>query len=851
MFKYKTVVLVYLVFSFIPAAFADNSNKALGQVQFSAYVSTNKAERGLFTTDFILPLYYSSDKDTLFYFNPKDTYLNPNANEVHLGAGLRHIFDDSFILGINSFFDRRQDHSGPWFSQAGVGLEYLSHPLDLRLNWYKPTTGAKTIDTTYAFGSTSLIQYDQKEEPLQGLDFEAGVPVFDKYTKTRLYVGGYFYQSRLSKDVNGFRARTETSLTKWLSLDTTFNSNVGKKEEFYGGLRVDLAFDLSNLFGKHGKAFFSAPSNPDSNNTYLEDRIFERVVRDIDIQSSAATTQSNAHDLIYVNNTNEGAQDGTREHPYVAIQNGVNAAAGGKWVFVEGQSASQYAGNIALSSSVVLWGSGYNGGFKGVEVSGTYPVINGGTNGITLANANTVMGLQIQNATNDGIIFTNGTTLTGTVKYSKIISNSDNGIDLSENTSTMADFIISNNSVDNNGNAGITLAFNGFSGSGTMNNFVITNNVLNNNVWNGLDMAYNGEGGSGIMTNFSISNNVATGNGNDGLEIGNNGFVGNGIVSNFTISNNTFTNNSSDGLSLASNGNNGTGRMTGFVISNNTFNGNVNDGIDLSYNGNSGNGTMTNFTISNNSVNSSGLNGIDLSYNANFGAGTMTDLTISNNMANNNVNDGITLSFNGHNNTGTMTNVTISGNTTNNNGHDGIDLSYNGDDGVGHGTMNTFTISHNISNNNTKDGLDLSYNGFGGGNGTMTDFTISNNTVNSNSNDGIDLSFNGNGGTGAMSGFTFFYNTVTGNTNDGIILSNSGGGSMADINFGNTSTGGHNSIYGNNTSSGGYYDIDNSSGINDLPAEYNWWGQAGGPVAGQIGGPNSVDFTHPLSVNPN
>src|SRR5208283_4035352 len=145
MIFHRLIILVCLAFILAPFAFADNSNKALGQVQFSAYASTNKSEEGLFTVDFIVPLYYTSSKDTLVYYNPKDTYSTPDANEIHQGVGLRHIFDDSYILGINAFFDRRQDHSDEWFSQAGVGLEYLSHPLDMRLNWYKPTTRYKVL----------------------------------------------------------------------------------------------------------------------------------------------------------------------------------------------------------------------------------------------------------------------------------------------------------------------------------------------------------------------------------------------------------------------------------------------------------------------------------------------------------------------------------------------------------------------------------------------------------------------------------------------------------------------------------------------------------------------------------
>ena len=843
--------LAAITLSFCSILFADNTtvpNNALGQVQFSGYASTNKNESGLFTADFLVPLWYPSDKDTLLFFNPKDTITDPFANEIHQGLGLRHIFDDSYILGINSFFDRREDSidgTNVWSSQTGIGLEYLSYPLDMRLNWYKPTTGAKNVDTTYGFGQTGLIVYNQRAEPLQGQDFEVGVPVLDKYTKTRLYLGGYFYQSRLSKDVNGFRARTETHLTKWLYMDTTINSNIDNRVEFYGGLRVSLAFDLANLFGKHGKTFFSTPSEPRSNNTYLEDRIFDRVVRDIDIQHTTSTSQSNGQSLVYVNNSNtSGTQNGSLQYPYTTIAQGLIAAGSSKWVYVEGQNASDYAGNITLSSSQVLWGSGYNDGFNGLPVSGVYPAINGNNitgTGITLDNNNTVMGLKIENFTGDGITFTNGTTHQASIIGNIIDSNDNNGIDFSDNTGNMSDVIIADNTINSNGNDGINLSYNNgqmtgftisnntisnntttsngndgidlsangyFAGTGTMTDFTITNNIINNNTENGIDLATNGYNTStGTMTDFNISGNTINSNGYDGIAAYYNGAIsGHGTMTGFTISNNTINNNAEGGIDLSLNSvTSGHGTMTDFTITGNTINGN-NDGIGLNSGGS--NATMSNFTIFNNTINNNSQNGIDLfgnngavtdltvSYNTfnnnqNNGinllgnSATMTGFTISNNIANNNVDSGIAIDTN----EGTMTNFTISKNIADSNDYDGINLSNNGK------TMSNFTISNNTTNSNGNDGIDLSYNGTGGtSGGTMTGFSISNNTANNNANDGLDLSNNGFNKIGTMSDFTISYNTFKNNLYDGIDLSYNGDNGTGTM-TGFTIT--HNVIYDN------------------------------------------------------
>ena len=825
-----TALVVALLLSITSPVLASSSNKALGQVQFSANVSTNKDERGLFTTDFIIPLYYSLHKDTLVFFNPKDTYTEPTANEYHLGGGVRHIVNDSFILGLNTFFDRRQTNSNLWFSQAGVGLEYLSQPLDIRLNWYKPTTSAKDAPTTYGFGSSGLIQYDSRVEPLQGLDLEAGIPVFENQIKTRAYLGGYFYQSRLGKDVNGFRARTETKITRWLSVDTTYNSNIAKKMEFFGGLRATLAFDMTNLFGHKGlKKFFSTPSMPESNNTYLEDRLFDRVVRDIDIQSTSATSSSTAHDLIYVDNTNAGVEDGTREHPYNTVQEGVDAAAGGKWVFVEGSGLSNYASDITLTDAVTLWGSGYNGGFRGLSVSGVYPVLNAGTTGVTLDNHNTVMGLKIQNTSADGILFTSNTTLTATIDHNiitgagaaginfsgntgdmsnlvithnTITDSVGNGIDLTSNNATMTGVDIENNTLNDNGSAGVSFAFN--NGTNTISHLTIANNTSNNNSASGLDLSSNygtmahvvisgntsvnngGDGltlsnngnGSGVMStlsDFSILNNNFAGNSGEGINAAGNGFAaGNGTITGFTISNNNLSNNLI-GLNFSFNGQSGNGIISNILISNNTVNGITADSaITFSNNANGGTGSISGITIKNNTVLNAAYNGIDFSYNAYLGSGTISDVTISNNTTKNSGVAGISFAYNAHNNTGSISNVTIVGNTSTNNYSDGIDLSYNGDDGAGSGTLSYFTISRNTLNSNGNAGLNMTMNGYQGNVGTIEHFTISNNTINSNGNDGIDMTYNGYQGTGIISDVTISNNTVNNNAFDGFELSHNG-----------------------------------------------------------------------------
>lgn len=801
---FKNSLLIAVVVLSCGVAFADEGGVGAvpGQVQFSAYGSTNDNKDGLFTTDVILPLYYPADAGTLVFFNPKFTYTDPAAREYNIGAGIRHIFDDSYILGLGLFIDNREVRNGLYFMQAGVSLEYLSRPLDIRANWYKPTTGAKILDTTYSFGSTSLIAHNNTMEALQGLDIEAGVPLLDKYTSTRGYVGGYFYQSQTAKDVNGFRARTETNLTNWLSIDTVFNSNIDKKEEFYGGVRVAVAFDLAQI-GK-GKVF-SGASLAGRKAATLGDRLFDRVVRDIDIQSTTGIYDSKVNDLIYVNNTNAGSQDGSQEHPYTAIQTAVNAASGGKWVYVEGSGAANYASNITLTDAVVLWGSGSNGGFNGITVSGTYPVIDGGINGVTLANNNQVVGMKIQNAGDHGIRFTDGTTTTASIR-DNILTGNRSGIYFSENNGNISGLTITGNTITSNTGNGIDFVQN----NRTITNVRIIGNTINNNGQNGITFTYNGNGATASITNVRIENNTINNNSQTGFVVDRNGAGdGRGTIDGWVLVNNTITDNTDDNVAFSNNGSEGYGIISNLTLTgNNLTSSDSSNGLSFANNGYDGTGILRNVLIDNNDISSSPASGIDVSYNGTQGGnGLVEDMTIINNRIESIGDAALNFAYNGNDGEGSLSGITIVNNAMNGGSGSGISFISNGNDGVGR--IDDVTISYNEMSNKTFSGIDLSANGSTGGDGVISNLTVT-------------------------------HNSMTNNSEYGIFLSNAAGGSMSSLSFS-----GQNSLFGNVLG-----DISNGSGINNLAAQSNWWGQASGPIAGQVIGANTVNTSNPLSAAP-
>jgi len=125
--------------------------------------------------DFLFPVYYSRDKDALFFFDSRKTYHNPWAEELNLGIGLRKIVSNDYIIGANLFYDKKFSTNDKHHYQLGYGLEYLSKLFDFRFNYYDPTSGTRTIDDSeYGFGELDLVNWRKLEEPLEGFDLEFG-----------------------------------------------------------------------------------------------------------------------------------------------------------------------------------------------------------------------------------------------------------------------------------------------------------------------------------------------------------------------------------------------------------------------------------------------------------------------------------------------------------------------------------------------------------------------------------------------------------------------------------------------------------------------------------------------------
>jgi len=390
-------------------------------------------------------------KDSQFLFiNPRATLAEESANEQNVGAGIRRIvLDDHLIVGGNIFYDTRESERGFHYEQLGLGLELLTDWVDARANYYLPNNDGdrnafETLDTQDVAISiqnavsnpfftqhevrqtitrtqtttTTDHHFDKFESAMQGADAEVGVkiPVISNIAETRVFGGYYFYNSNYGKDIQGFKARLEVRAVPALIFDAEWYED---KElhgtDYYVGARARLPFDVGNLItGKNPfegtRDYFSRGPVP------LKSRMTDMVMRDVDIileesdfiedlKRLTVTTTVDVKvknvtlmdDITFVNGNNKGSENGTFEHPFDSIQEGVDEAFGDKFVYVG--FAEDYKENVVLREGVTLWGSGYV--IFGIEdgINGVRPTVNGQSLGpaITMADNTRVWGFHVIN----------------------------------------------------------------------------------------------------------------------------------------------------------------------------------------------------------------------------------------------------------------------------------------------------------------------------------------------------------------------------------------------------------------------------------------------------------------------
>ena len=355
--------------------------------------------RTLYYVDGLIPFFRK--KNSLFFANPRAVFGSNDTEEVNLGFGYRHLlYDDRMFWGINGYFDTQRSENNLRHNQVGFGLEAIvTEWIDFRSNFYFPVSGKKTISegTRYRFAQRSFLSYrgTNYEEPLPGLDYEGGVliPGISDIIETRVYLGGYYYDSEIEDDINGIKGRIEIRPFPPLSINFEIkDDNAFGTDILVGGcLSIPIPFKGWEYYRKkRGKR------KP-------RERMTDLVVRDIDVVSKKSTRESNTqkiYDMVYVDNKNTtGIEDGSLDHPYDTMTEGLSALSDSQTMYVF-RGNGNYTGNFTVSNeNTIIWGEGYEA-FPGCGGE-CYPVLDGNNSGnvFTVSADNVeIRGLKIQNS---------------------------------------------------------------------------------------------------------------------------------------------------------------------------------------------------------------------------------------------------------------------------------------------------------------------------------------------------------------------------------------------------------------------------------------------------------------------
>ncbi len=248
----------------------------LKRTNFAITVATDEKPKYFLET--IQPLLGSLDEESVF-FNQSRISEKDSRPTYNLGFGLRKIFKEKYLLGINSFYDYQDLHK---HSRTGVGFEAITDKgLESRINTYIGISRRHLVE--------EAVGIQNYEKVANGFDWEFGLPLpYMPYLK--VYGGGYWYNFEHFKNKYGWKARMEFIPIKYSRInfemfDDTKRSRIGYALEG----AITLAFTsfspkdiLKDIKGE--KIAF-----PKLN---LKDKLLDRVVRDFDITVIKSTKQN-------------------------------------------------------------------------------------------------------------------------------------------------------------------------------------------------------------------------------------------------------------------------------------------------------------------------------------------------------------------------------------------------------------------------------------------------------------------------------------------------------------------------------------------------------------------------------
>ena len=828
--------------------------------------------------DLFIPLKY--DNNNLLFADLRGWMDNNGVEEGNFGLGFRHMNSNDIIIGGYSFFDKRRTKNNHMFTQYNFGFEVLTLNWDFRTNFYFSDDRKKYLDhpngSFVLSGSSVYFHEPYYESSLKGYDVEIGrrIPYFENL---QLFVKYYhFWNNKIHETLDGFGFRGKYYLLENnnydLSVKLFYNSD-------------DLRGDTKSL-GLQYRHTFGKKNNIPEDSRSIRGRMTDEIIRDVDIitkesagdiylVSESGNLINEANDIIdeenyltilYVDNSVVSNGNGTLLRPFKTLKEAENASAENDVIYVYSGDGTYngYNEGLDLKNGQKLIGQGSN--LTLADISGNVSdssqiIINSGEHSFiskSFDGGDNDLNDYLNNINNYGVVVAANDVIIKGVKISSFNSDTSKLYDHGSGITVKGknNVTISNNILTDNVNSGIYAV--------SANNLTINNSNNISSNYRGLDLySINYNEVTYNINNNNINNNnigvniLSRGNSETDLTIDNNTInYSGGNAINVTLKDNSKANTNINSNNI----NNTAGMSINLQYSDNSSGvSNINDNnieASTNYAIYLNHSALSNITshIVGNAVTNGGSDGIYVRSSLNSG-----NYQISSNISNNTSNynkKGITTRFNNNINVSNQ----IKNNIINYNEKDGILAYFTLSDG--------YSVNNDISNNNLNyNGGDYSAGEVGQGIHILTDSggsfnnLISDNNIIGSSANAIFLEFS--------SGDEYDPNAVSNN----VIVDNNtkdnywGIGLLGEFSSVNLSLSGNN-IKNVTTGESLYVDssdidninIDIGSGIlgstggnslegqiiiygsvDNISAEYNWWGQSEGASDDQITGDYSID----------
>ena len=377
-------------------------------------------------------------KDGIVFINPRATLNDNDAEEYNLGVGYRRLVAPrNMILGANVYYDHRETELGASFDQLGLGVEFLSEWVDARANYYLPDDDEELVNefdtetsssssstrtewlrpypkdhsfyqisrtTTRTTVTTTRQHFEQYEQAMEGWDAEIGmklpVPALDDLMDLKVFGGYYSFDGKFGQeDIEGFKGRLELRAMPSVFVDAeAFEDKELNGTDYYVGARVVAPFSIEKI-SKGKNPFDTTGFQSSKKEPPFASRLTEMVMRDLHVRTEISelvevlekrlvTTETSssrndrkvtvASNITFVDGDNapDPDQDGTFEHPYDLIQEGVDDPRSMVYVF---DAAGPYQENVVISQGITVWGEGCPfPGFGGPAFGGgSHPTVDG------------------------------------------------------------------------------------------------------------------------------------------------------------------------------------------------------------------------------------------------------------------------------------------------------------------------------------------------------------------------------------------------------------------------------------------------------------------------------------------